>query len=55
MSPDEVFKTRVQSTIPLGKPQTPEGIGKAVVFLASEEANEITAQAINVDGGAVFN
>ena len=55
MTPDEVFKTRVQSTIPLGKPQTPEGIGKAVVFLASEEANEITAQAINVDGGAVFN
>ena len=55
MSPDEVFKARVQNTIPLGKPQTPEGIGNAVVFLASEEANEITAQAINVDGGAVFN
>jgi meso-butanediol dehydrogenase/(S,S)-butanediol dehydrogenase/diacetyl reductase len=55
MSPGEVFRGRVQNAIPQGKSQTPEGIGNAVVFLASEEANEITAQAMNVDGGAVFS
>ena len=31
--------------------QTPEDIGWMVVFLASEEANQITGQAISVDGG----
>ena len=30
-------------------------IGRLVVFLASSEAEEITGQAINVDGGAMFN
>lgn len=55
MSPEEVFKARVQGATPMGKAQTPEGIGNAVVFLASEEADEITGQAINVDGGTVFS
>ena len=55
MSLEEVFKSRVQGATPMGKPQTPEGIGNAVVFLASEEANEITGQALNVDGGTVLN
>jgi NAD(P)-dependent dehydrogenase (short-subunit alcohol dehydrogenase family) len=39
----------------LGRPQTPEDIGKAVAFLASDDANEITGQALNVNGGAVLN
>ena len=55
MSPEEIFRTEVQHQIPLGRPQTPEAIGKLVVFLASSEAEEITGQAINVDGGAMFN
>ncbi len=55
MSLEEVFKARVQGATPMGKPQTAEGIGNAVVFLASEEANEITGQALNVDGGTVLN
>jgi enoyl-[acyl-carrier-protein] reductase (NADH) len=55
MSPDDVFNAVVRNMIPTKKPQTAEGIGNAVVFLASEEANEITGQAINVDGGAIFN
>jgi len=55
MAPDEVFNTVVQNTIPMRRPQTPEDIGNAVVFLASEEAKEITGQAINVDGGAFFD
>jgi NAD(P)-dependent dehydrogenase (short-subunit alcohol dehydrogenase family) len=55
MSPDDVFDSVIQDMIPMQKPQTAEGIGNVVTFLASEEAREITGQAINVDGGAVFN
>jgi NAD(P)-dependent dehydrogenase (short-subunit alcohol dehydrogenase family) len=38
--------------IPLGRPQTPEDIGNMAVFLASDEAGNITGQAINVCGGS---
>jgi meso-butanediol dehydrogenase / (S,S)-butanediol dehydrogenase / diacetyl reductase len=55
MSPDQVFQAVVQTMIPLKRPQTPEDIGNLVAFLASEEAKEITGQAINVDGGAIFS
>jgi NAD(P)-dependent dehydrogenase (short-subunit alcohol dehydrogenase family) len=55
MNPDEVFNAVVQNMIPMKRPQTPEDIGRAVVFLGSDEAKEITGQAINVDGGAFFN
>jgi meso-butanediol dehydrogenase / (S,S)-butanediol dehydrogenase / diacetyl reductase len=44
---DKIIKQRV----PLGRPQTPEDIGKAVVFLVSDDADNITGQAINVCGG----
>ena len=40
---------------PLGREQTPEDIGRAVVFLVSEDAKNITGQALNVDGGLVKN
>jgi meso-butanediol dehydrogenase/(S,S)-butanediol dehydrogenase/diacetyl reductase len=55
MSEKESFDTQVQSVIPLKRPQTAEDIGNAVVFLASAEAENITGQALNVDGGAVFS
>jgi NAD(P)-dependent dehydrogenase (short-subunit alcohol dehydrogenase family) len=55
MAPEEVFRKRVELMIPMGKPQTAEGVGNAVVFLASREADEITGQALNVDGGAFFS
>ena len=55
MTPEQVFQAMVQNMTPLRRPQTPEDIGNAVVFLASEEAKEITGQAINVDGGAYFS
>ncbi|MBL7226296.1 MAG: SDR family oxidoreductase [Desulfobacteraceae bacterium] len=55
MSPDDVFNAVVENMIPMKRPQTAEDIGKTVVFLASEEAKEITGQAINVDGGAILS
>jgi meso-butanediol dehydrogenase / (S,S)-butanediol dehydrogenase / diacetyl reductase len=55
LTPDQVFQGAVQNMIPLKRPQMPEDIGNAVVFLASEEAKEITGQALNVDGGAFFS
>ncbi|MFC1946460.1 SDR family NAD(P)-dependent oxidoreductase [Chloroflexota bacterium] len=47
----EYFDKYVASRVPLGREQTPEDIGRAVVFLSSEEARNITGQSINVDGG----
>lgn len=38
-------------TIPLGKANKPEDIANAVLFLASSESDNITGQAIIVDGG----
>jgi NAD(P)-dependent dehydrogenase (short-subunit alcohol dehydrogenase family) len=55
LTPDQVFEGAVQNMIPLRRPQMPDDIGNAVVFLASDEAKQITGQALNVDGGAVFN
>ena len=37
--------------IPLAKLGKPEDVAKAVLFLASEDANYITGQTIHVDGG----
>lgn len=37
--------------MPLRREQTPEDMGRAVVFLVSEDARNITGQALNVDGG----
>jgi meso-butanediol dehydrogenase/(S,S)-butanediol dehydrogenase/diacetyl reductase len=55
MNEKESFDARVQNVIPLKRPQTAEDIGNAVVFLASAEAENITGQALNVDGGAIFS
>ena len=45
----------VDALIPFKTYQTPEDIGNAVVFLASDDAREITGQALNVCGGMAFN
>lgn len=44
----------MQATIPLKRLGEPEDIAKAVVFLASDDANYITGQTLNVDGGMVM-
>ncbi len=55
MAPDKIFEVMVNQMIPLKRPQSAQDIGKAVVFLASGDADQITGQALNVDGGAVFS
>ena len=55
MTPRQVFEKRVTDLIPMKREQTPEDIGWAAVFLASEEARNITGQALCVDGGAVMH
>jgi len=51
---EEIFEDRVRPLTPLGRPQTAEDVASLVAYLASEEAKNITGQAINVDGGAVM-
>jgi 2-hydroxycyclohexanecarboxyl-CoA dehydrogenase len=55
MTARQVFDKRVGDIIPMKREQTPEDIGYAAVFLASEEARNITGQALNVDGGSVMH
>ncbi len=54
MTPRDYFLQAV-SRVPLRREQTPEDIGKAAVFLASEDAKNITGQSLNVDGGLVMS
>ena len=49
------FEEVVESWIPMKREQTPEDIGKIAAFLASDDARNITGQAINVDGGRRMN
>ena len=50
MSLEDVKKSYVDS-IPLGRLETPEDVAKLVVFLASDDADYITGEAIEVTGG----
>jgi NAD(P)-dependent dehydrogenase (short-subunit alcohol dehydrogenase family) len=54
MTPRQVFDKRINDVIPMKREQHPEDIGWAAVFLASDEARNITGQALNVDGGCVM-
>jgi NAD(P)-dependent dehydrogenase (short-subunit alcohol dehydrogenase family) len=49
------FDTIIETSCPLRREQTPEDIGKAAAFLASDDARNITGQALNVDGGIVVS
>ena len=49
------FEGYIKQRCPLGREQTPEDIGAAVVFFASDGAKNITGQALNVDGGIEMN
>ena len=49
--PEGEPKRRFSATIPLGRIEQPEDVTGAAVFLASADANYITQQTLNVDGG----
>jgi NAD(P)-dependent dehydrogenase (short-subunit alcohol dehydrogenase family) len=55
IDPKEALDMMVQTMIPFRTYQTAEDVGNAVVFLASDEAREITGQALNVCGGMFFS
>ena len=42
------------SALPWGRFGTPEDIGKAAAFLASDDADYITGAALRVDGGILL-
>jgi meso-butanediol dehydrogenase/(S,S)-butanediol dehydrogenase/diacetyl reductase len=49
-TPEQVWEEWIRTRVPLGRPQTPEDIGEAVVFLC--RAENITGEALNVTGGS---
>lgn len=51
LEPREIFLRICAERVPLRREQTPEDMGRLVVFLASEEARNITGQEIKIDGG----
>ena len=55
LTPRQIFDESVQQRVPLGRAQTPEDIGKAVGFFASDDAYNITGQALNVNAGSRMN
>ena len=55
MSTRDIFLEHVKDTCPLQREQTPEDIGNAIVFFASENAKNITGQSLNVNGGIIMD
>ena len=55
MTPREYWlKFIVLPVTPLGREQTAEDIGRAVVFFVSDDAKNVTGQVLNVDGGGIM-
>jgi NAD(P)-dependent dehydrogenase (short-subunit alcohol dehydrogenase family) len=54
VTPD-VHLAEISSRSAVGRPNTPEDVANAVVFLVSPMARNITGQSINVDGGIVWD
>ena len=48
------IKERWMAGIPMGRFQEPHHVAGVVLFLASQDASEMTGQAINVTGGMVM-
>jgi NAD(P)-dependent dehydrogenase (short-subunit alcohol dehydrogenase family) len=54
ISPESITAEQVQKT-PLGRLEKPDDVASVVAFLCSRDADFMTAQAINVDGGIVVS
>jgi NAD(P)-dependent dehydrogenase (short-subunit alcohol dehydrogenase family) len=54
-TPSGTAKEKRIAALPLKRQGRPDDIGKTVAFLASDAADWITGQTINVDGGQVMN
>ena len=50
----EAVKKAYVDTVPLGRLETPEDVAKLVAFLASDDADYITGEAIEVTGGMML-
>jgi len=50
---DAVFKSYTD-TIPMKRPQEPVDIANAILFLCTDEASNITAQNLGIDGGHTY-
>jgi meso-butanediol dehydrogenase / (S,S)-butanediol dehydrogenase / diacetyl reductase len=50
LPPEDIYQKLVEG-IPLKRPQTPEDVAKAVIFLCSDMAVNITGESLNVTGG----
>ena len=55
MTGRQVFLEQIENICPLKREQTPEDIGNAVAFFASDDAVNITGQSLNVNGGTRMN
>jgi len=53
-NPHELYREIRSAEIPLHREQAPEDIAKMAVFLASEDARNVTGQCIHVDGGLIL-
>ena len=51
--PDPTVTEQLARRIPVGRTGTPEDIGAACVWLASDEAAWVTAQTIQINGGSI--
>jgi NAD(P)-dependent dehydrogenase (short-subunit alcohol dehydrogenase family) len=52
--PKPSIQARWMAGIPMGRFQEPEHVARVVLFMASDDASEMTGQAINVTGGMVM-
>ena len=53
LEPYDAFLEYYRPITPLGRPQTATDVAKAIAFLASDDAANITGQCVHVDGGAI--
>jgi NAD(P)-dependent dehydrogenase (short-subunit alcohol dehydrogenase family) len=50
---DPEITGKLSKSIPVGRTGTPEDVGAACVWLASDEAAWVTAQTIQINGGSI--